>query len=103
MNNNLSVAEKAMLAFWHDYVRSYSPNARRYDPGVHTLNRTRLFYLMTEDMIEYLKECGVSNYTEVALNLMGVTSGTLTNWRAKWGKLSRIVHHIAPEASSLNF
>ena len=103
MNNQLSVAEKAMLAFWHEYMRSYSPHARRYNPEVHTINRTRLFYLMTEDMIEYLKECGVPNYTEVALNRMNVTSGTLTNWRAKWGKLSRIIHHLASRTASLNF
>lgn len=98
MNNALSIAEQAMLAFWHDYVRSYSPHLRRYDPAVHTLNRTRLFYLMTEDMIEYLKECGVSNYTEVALNRMDVTSGTLTNWRQRWGRLARIVHHLSPQS-----
>ena len=99
----LTPAEMAILMCWHEYVRSYSPHARRYDPEVHTINRTRLIYLMTEDMIEYLKECGVSNYTEVALNRMNVTSGTLTNWRAKWGKLSRIIHHLAPHNASLNF
>jgi len=94
MNNQLTIAEKAVLAFWHKYVRSYSPNARRYEPEVHTLNRVRLYYLMTEDLIEYLKAEGISNYTEVALNRMTVTSGTLTNWRKQWGKLPRIIHQL---------
>ena len=85
----LTLAEKATLRFWHGYVRSYSPTLRRYEPQVHTINRTMLYYFMTEDLMEYLKECGIVNYTEEALLLMHVSSETLTNWSKKWGKTWR--------------
>ena len=89
----LTPAEVALLKFWHNHVRSYSPDARRYDSAVHTISdRVMMYYFMTEDLIEYLKSCKISNYTEVALNQMGVTSGTLTNWRKKWGTTWRKMH-----------
>lgn len=93
----LTLAEKATLQFWHKHVRSYSPTLRRYDPQVHTINRTMLYYFMTEDLMEYLKECGIVNYTEEALLLMHVSSGTLTNWRKKWGKTWRTMHIFEDE------
>lgn len=89
----LTVAMSATLKFWHNHVRSYSPNALRYDSSVHAIrNRTMMHYFMTEDLIEYFKVCKISNFTEVALNQMGVTSGTLTNWRKKWGTTWRKMH-----------
>ena len=51
----LTPAEMAMLQFWHEYVRRYSPGACRYVPDVHCIHRTKLFYLMTEDLIEHYK------------------------------------------------
>ena len=88
----ITMAEQATLQFWHNYVRSYSPNLRRYNSQVHTINKTMLHYFMTEDLIEFFKESGMPNYTEEALLLMHVSSGTLTNWRKKWGKTWRTMH-----------
>ena len=89
----LQKAEMALLLFWHNHVHSYSPNLRQYDSSVHAIrDRTMIYYFMTEDLIEYFKVCNISNFTEVALNQMGVTSGTLTNWRKKWGTLWRKMH-----------
>lgn len=96
MNNHLSIAEQAMLSFWHDYVRSYSPNARRYDPEVHTLNRTRLFYLMTEDLIAYFDKCDIPRATGQALALMQVSSSTLAEWRKQWWRTWLNLHFSQP-------
>ena len=53
--------------------------------------------IVTEDLMEHLKECGIVNYTEEALLLMHVSSGTLTNWRKKWGKTWRTMHIFEDE------
>ena len=91
--DKLTVAMEAMLRFWHYHVRSYSPNLRQYDSSSHAIrDRTMMYYFMTEDLIEYFKVSKISNYTEVALYQMGVTSGTLTNWRKKWGTTWRKMH-----------
>ena len=81
----LQKAEQALLMFWHDYVRTYSPHARRYDPGVHTIaGRTMLYYFMTEVLIAYLDRCDIPGATGQALLLMHVSSGTLAEWRKRW-------------------
>ena len=85
----LTPAEMAMLQFWHEYVRRYSPGACRYVPDVHSINRTKLFYLMTEDLIEHYKTSGVPCYSSRAGQLMGVSVGSLKNWRDIWGRLWR--------------
>ena len=85
----LTPAEMAMLQFWHEYVRRYSPGACRYVPDVHCINRTKLFYLMTEDLIEHYKTSGVPCYSSRAGQLMGVSVGSLKNWRDNWGRLWR--------------
>lgn len=85
----LTPAEMAMLQFWHEYVRRYSPAACRYVPDVHCIHRTKLFYLMTEDLIEHYKTSGVPCYSSRAGQLMGVSVGSLKNWRDIWGKLWR--------------
>ena len=86
-------AEEALLMFWHNHVHSYSPNLRRYDSSVHSIrDRTMMYYFMTEELIEHFKVSKIPNFTEVALNQMGVTSGTLTNWRKKWGTTWRKLH-----------
>ena len=85
----LTPAEMAVLQFWHEYVRRYSPGACRYVPDVHCIHRTKLFYLMTEDLIEHYKTSGVPRYSSRAGQLMGVSVGSLKNWRDIWGKLWR--------------
>lgn len=93
LNAQLSLAEEAVLTFWHEYVRSSSPHARRYDPGVHTIaDRTMLYYFMTETLIAYLDQCDVPGATGQALLLMHVSSGTLAEWRKKWLKVWLKLH-----------
>ena len=78
-------AEHALLKYWHAYVSSYSPTSRQYTRDVHTISsRSRLYYMLTEELIEYFKQSGISDYTNRALRCMGVRSSTLSDWRAKW-------------------
>ncbi len=85
----LTPAEQAMLQCWHEHVRSYSPNLRRYNPEVHLLRRKLLYYLMTEDLIEYYKQQGVPQYSATALDRMGIRPSTLKVWRDQWGRTWR--------------
>jgi dihydrofolate synthase/folylpolyglutamate synthase len=54
---NLSPAEEAVLRAWNEYVRSHEPNCNHRDEYDNdTIDRTRLFYLMTEILYEYYQE-----------------------------------------------
>ena len=86
----LTPAEMAILMCWHDFVRSYSPQLRRYDPLRHTIaNRKKLYYFMTEDLIEYFKVNDVPCYSAEAIKKMGMSPSTLKSGRDKWGKMWR--------------
>ena len=86
----LTKAEEAVLRSWRSYVPSVNPNLRRYDERDHTIkNRTRLYYFMLEDLIEYFKQNKVPQYSATALRLMGVSASTHKTWRDKWGKIWR--------------
>lgn len=83
----LTPAEMAMLQFWHEYVRRYSPTSCRFVADVYRIDRTKLFYLMAEDLIEHYKTCGAPRYSGRARVQMGVSVGSLKNWRDQWSRL----------------
>ena len=93
----LSPAEVALLSFWHSYVPGFSPNKRQYTAAVHTIaNRTMVYYFMTEELIAYFQKCGIQGAVGYALDLMGVRSSTLAEWRRKWGREWRNLHLNEP-------
>ena len=86
----LSPAEIALLKFWRSYVPSYDPRKNQYLADVHTFpNRTMVYYFMTEDLIEYFKQCDVPQYSATALLRMKVSPSTLKSWRDQGGKMWR--------------
>lgn len=83
----MTPAEMAVLQFWHEYVRRYSPSSCRFVADVHRIDRAKLIYLMTEDLIEHYKTCGAPRYSGRARAQMGVSVGSLKNWRDQWSRL----------------
>jgi hypothetical protein len=85
---NLSPAEEAVLRAWNEYVRSHEPNCNHRDEYDNdTIDRTRLFYLMTEILYEYYQEKNLQWFSYLALRMMNVDSGTFSRWRRKWQKI----------------
>lgn len=84
---SLSPAEKAVLQAWRDYVRSHQPSFNHEDESENdTIDRVRLFYLMTEILCEYYRESNVRWASYQALRMMRVDSGTFSRWRKQWTK-----------------
>ena len=85
--NHLSPAEMAILQAWYDYVRSHQPNCYHSDESDNdTIDRTRLFYLMTEILYEFYQERDLRWFSYETLRMMQVDSGTFSRWRQKWQK-----------------
>lgn len=77
--NNLSPAEKAILQFWRDFIRTHSDKSVR--PML-------LYYLMTEMLIKYTTQLpDRPRPSEDAVISIGTTSGSLSKWRKKWHKI----------------
>lgn len=84
----LSPAEKAVLQAWHDYVHSHQPRFNHKDESENdTIDRVRLFYLMTEILYEYYRGSNVRWFSYQALRMMQVDSGTFSRWRKQWAKI----------------
>ena len=89
----LSPAEKAILQAWYDYVCSHEPNYNHPNESDNdTIDRTRLFYLMTEIMYEHYRESNLRWFSYQALRMMRVDSGTFSRWRQKWQKTWMNLH-----------
>ena len=99
----LSPAEMAILQAWYDYVHSHEPHYDERDESQNdTVERHRLFYLMTEIMYEHYKDSDVDWYSYEALRMMQVDSGTLSRWRKKWQKLWINLRFYEPKAAFLH-
>ena len=84
---SLSPAEKAVLQAWHDYVHGHQPSFNHKDESENdTIDRVRLFYLMTEILYEYYRKSNVRWFSYQALRMMQVDSGTFSRWRKQWAK-----------------
>lgn len=85
---HLSPAEMAVLKAWHDYVHSHRPSYNRENESDNdTIDRVRLFYLMTEILYEYYRASEVRWFSYQALRMMRVDSGTFSRWRKQWVKV----------------
>ena len=77
--NSLTSAEKAILYFWHGYIRACS---------VTSVRPSLVYYLMTEMLIEYNMQLPDDKRperpVENAVMRIGTTSGALSKWRKKW-------------------
>ena len=88
--DKLSPAEMAILRAWYEYVHNHRPRLYCEDDSQNdTINRQRLFYLMTEIMYEHYNTIEVHWAAYQVCRLMQVNSGTLSRWREKWQKLWR--------------
>jgi len=87
MGKKLSPAERTLLQAWKDYVHSHKPNYQHEDESDNDIiDRTRLFYLMTEILFDYYRSSNVRWFSYQALRMMQVNSGTFSRWRDKWQK-----------------
>ena len=94
MKDQLSPAEQAILSAWYEYVHNHRP--RLYgddDSQLDSINRQRLFYLMTEIMFEHYNAIDVHWAAYQVCRLMHINSGTLSRWREKWQKVWNNLHY----------